>query len=542
MRQPMILSAAILLFAHSVAQAQWSTSVSTDNLLCSATGPQVAPVTVSDGAGGAIAVWNDVRVANHRDVFVQRINAAGFTLWDVDGVRVDSTVGELSGLSACSDDSNGVIIAWVRALGPNANRVWVQRVDAHGQLRWGASGVAAANPALSQDMPRLVRDGSGGALVLWANWKLSNYAVIRGQRLNRNGVRQWSAAGDSIAAGGEVRTITVVERPAGGAYIGYWQSLDVPRVAAIRETGAWVWNGAVAITAAPMSSVPPALKGAASGAGVIFTASGGNQIHARRIGDVSGTWATDVRVVSGNWFQGTPAIASDGADGAILAWADFRTFSAQLRSQRLRSDGTAEWVADGVLTSSTTQGGLAVMADDANGAWLTWNAGAGSWAQHVSGSGTPWLPVDGVLFSDAHSMTSTGAQLLPAPGSGVIVVASNDGSPNADIWAKRLFGNGQLGTLDALPPQRGPSQLRLSAGPNPCRGSSTLRFSLPHAGHAKLEVFGLRGERLGVLLDEALPAGEHVATWNLSGLSPGIHHARLSCGSSVAVVRFVRVE
>jgi len=78
--------------------------------------------------------------------------------------------------------------------------------------------------------------------------------------------------------------------------------------------------------------------------------------------------------------------------------------------------------------------------------------------------------------------------------------------------------------------------------PNPFRAGTTVRFRLPEAGHARVEVFDAAGRRVDRLLDEWLPAGEHVATLPGDGLSVGLYHVRVTCGDRIRTLKTVRVE
>jgi len=75
----------------------------------------------------------------------------------------------------------------------------------------------------------------------------------------------------------------------------------------------------------------------------------------------------------------------------------------------------------------------------------------------------------------------------------------------------------------------------LSATPNPFNPQTSLSFTLPATGPAKLAIHDLRGRRLRVLLDETLDAGDHAVTWDGrddSGraLPTGSYVARLQTG------------
>jgi hypothetical protein len=50
--------------------------------------------------------------------------------------------------------------------------------------------------------------------------------------------------------------------------------------------------------------------------------------------------------------------------------------------------------------------------------------------------------------------------------------------------------------------------------PNPFNTNTLIRFSLPRAGHARLDIFDILGRKIVGLVDQSLPAGIHQVTWN----------------------------
>lgn len=84
-------------------------------------------------------------------------------------------------------------------------------------------------------------------------------------------------------------------------------------------------------------------------------------------------------------------------------------------------------------------------------------------------------------------------------------------------------GPGQIATADAL---------QLQANSNPFRDEVAIRFSLPQAGPATLEVFNLNGQRVAALHSGYLDAGQQDFRWNGADgsgrqLSSGIYLVRL---------------
>lgn len=90
-------------------------------------------------------------------------------------------------------------------------------------------------------------------------------------------------------------------------------------------------------------------------------------------------------------------------------------------------------------------------------------------------------------------------------------------------------------SLVGVPPGAGPVHAGFVSGPtpNPSHGGVSFRFALSSPGHARAEVFDVRGRRVATVLDRAAPAGEIAAQWDggtTTGerASAGVYYLRLS--------------
>ncbi|MBD3221940.1 T9SS type A sorting domain-containing protein [bacterium] len=70
--------------------------------------------------------------------------------------------------------------------------------------------------------------------------------------------------------------------------------------------------------------------------------------------------------------------------------------------------------------------------------------------------------------------------------------------------------------------------------PNPFNPSTVIRFATATAGQVSLEVFDLRGQRIGVLVDGPRAAGEHEVVFDGRGLASGTYVYRLATNDRVA--------
>jgi hypothetical protein len=386
-------------FHSTVTRAQWprdGVPVSTS------ANDQENPTIAPDGAGGAIVTWYDLRSGAAYDIYAQRITAAGAAQWTTDGVAVCTAANGQYYPMIISDGAGGAIIAWQDTRGAAVD-IYAQRVTAAGLMQWTANGVAICTATGDQNTQALVSDGAGGAIIVWQDLRNLNDDIFA-QRINSAGVVQWTANGVAICtSGGEQTAASIISDASGGAIIG-WQdtrfaSADV-FVQRINASGVVQWNP----------------NGAA------------------------------VSTVANEQYAVT--MATDGASGAIMAWADTRTSpSVDIYAQRVNSLGAMQWTANGVAVSTAagSQNAPITVTDGAGGAIVTWNDLRGAsfdvYAQRISASGNPQWALNGVPLC-----TQPGAQLSAASisdGAGGAVVAWHDlRSATYDIYAQRVDARG----------------------------------------------------------------------------------------------------
>ena len=156
--------------------------------VCTAVEDQELPQAAPDGAEGAIIAWKDARRGSGNvDVYAQRIDAAGATLWTLDGVIVCSSGAAQAELRIIPDGSGGAIIAWEdgRSAG---NDIYAQRLDPDGVEQWTPDGVLIGSASSSPAGQELASDGAGGAILAWEN----NIDIVA-QRVDGAGAVSWTS-------------------------------------------------------------------------------------------------------------------------------------------------------------------------------------------------------------------------------------------------------------------------------------------------------------------------------------------------------------
>jgi len=196
------------------------------NVICSAVGHQFSPLTVSDGAGGAVITWSDGRVSTPvTDIYAQRINNAGSLQWAANGVALCTAANDQFVQMVTTDGAGGVIAAW-RDRRSGAFDVYARRIDVTGAALWSADGVAICTATEEQGLPAIVADGSGGAVVTWHdNRTPANAFDIYAQRINSTGAVQWTGDGVALCKAARNQMSPAIAADGSGGAIVAWQDL-----------------------------------------------------------------------------------------------------------------------------------------------------------------------------------------------------------------------------------------------------------------------------------------------------------------------------
>ncbi len=365
--------------------------------------------------------------------------------WQVDGNPISVATGNQSLPQIISDGAGGAIIAWADNRGGNYD-IYAQRVNASGAVQWAENGVVLCTTTGDQYSPNLVSDGAGGAIVTWEDFGLYVYA----QRVNASGAVQWPTGGVVLGTTSSYQENSqIISDGAGGAII-TWQgrsSANNNEIYAqrVNASGAvqWTADGVVLCAATGDQEHPAIASDGAGGAIVTWDDGRGNRnIYAQRV-NASGAvqWTADgVVLCAATGDQEHPAITSDGAGGAIAAWMDSRVIGAwDIYAQRVDASGAVQWIANGaaICTAADNQGFAAIASDGAGGAIVAWNdLRSGSrgdiYTQCVDASGAVQWAADGVALCTAA--WDQGLPAIVSDGAGGAIVTWEDARSDDPVY------------------------------------------------------------------------------------------------------------
>lgn len=321
--------------------------------LCQAIGNQVLQVITTDGAGGAIAAWRDLRNGDS-DIYAQRITSAGTipAPWTTDGMPVCVLTGLQTDLRIEADPRGGAFIVWRDRRSGTSSDIYAQSITASGAPRWTTNGVIVCDATLDQLGPAIALDGRFGLVVAWYDFRNGTHYDVWAQRVKPDGTRRWATPGIQLTAAlGQQTMPIVVPDGQAGAIVGWSDSrVPDPDVYAQRVDSAgvakWLPADGVAVCASDSSQF---LKTAVSDGfgGAIFgwddDRAGFNEIFAQAVGADGAThWtAGGVKIGTGAGFRTLTTANPDGYHGALFAWQDFRPgVNCDVYAYRITSVGT----------------------------------------------------------------------------------------------------------------------------------------------------------------------------------------------------------
>lgn len=200
-------------------------------VVCNASRDQNNTRVIPGPAGFYYVVWLDDRAAagDLRDIYAQKMSAAGIPQWAANGQLVNATTLRPYGFyginGVVSDLQGGFIATWSADGTGSGTRV--QRVSPAGALQWTVNGVYFVNS--SATVQNIAPDGTGGVWGTTSGWD-GTYASIFIHRLSSAGVPQFPVGGiefHSRVYQGNLGTMTLMRNGSGGMFVfglAYYQS------------------------------------------------------------------------------------------------------------------------------------------------------------------------------------------------------------------------------------------------------------------------------------------------------------------------------
>jgi hypothetical protein len=450
-------------------RSEWSTDPDVNNAISTVVGSdQKYPQIVSDGSGGAIITWQDDRNSSV-DIYAQRINSTGEVEWTNNGVVICNEDGDQEEPLIVSDGNGGAIIIWLDYRNANAD-IFAQKISSEGVVQWTTDGVAICTHSSVQYYPQIISDGDGGAIITWYDDRNGEEDIFA-QKISSGGVVQWTTDGVAVCTNtGEQLYPQLASDGNNGAIITWVDDrstnydIYAQKINSAGEAQ-WTGNGVVVCNAAYEQGDPVIISDGNNGAIISWSDyridNSTSDIYAQRINSAGETqWTGNGEVVSATTNNQTyPQIISDGSNGVIIAWRDYRNGNSDIYAQRLNSSGSALWTANGVVvcTEANDQEYQQIVSDGSAGAIISWRdyrniVNGDIYAQRLLNSdGSAEWTGNGVAVSTANN-SQIEPRIVSDGSNGAIITwydNRNDVS-DYDIYAQKVNRNGTLGAIDII--------------------------------------------------------------------------------------------
>ena len=250
---------------------------------------------------------------------------------------------------------------------------------------WVPNGRAICTESNNQMYPKICDDGNGGAIIVWSDYRSGLDYDIYAQGVSSTGNVMWIANGTPISTANDHQATPDVCSDGGGGAIITWNDhrngshYDI-YTQRINSTGGinWVVNGAAICTMSNDQVIPKICSDGNEGAIIVWNdfRSGTNyDIYAQRINSTGNVkWVGNgTSICIENGVQYFPQICSDGTGGAIIIWEDYRA-DGDIYAQRINSTGDVKWTSNGIeiCTAITEQLDPQLCSDGNGGAIITW--------------------------------------------------------------------------------------------------------------------------------------------------------------------------
>ncbi len=527
---------------------------------------QASPTIVSDGSGGAIIAWQDHRnfAATSADIYAQKITGDGFVEWAIDGNAVSTASGSQTSPTIVGDGIGGAIIMWedFRNFATNGVDLYAQKINASGVVQWTPDGVIISNAPSHQQSPTIIGDGSGGAIIAWYDDRSGTNTLIYAQRINSPGSVQWTANGVAISTAGVIQSFPkIVDDGSGGAIIAwqdlrnadydiYAQKIDkygvfgqaTPKLIAAKDIAndqggrlRLFWNPSYLDAEAYQIVKSYTILLGAKTTGILGKSSGTQG---------SGIYWQEAAFIPAKWLEGYTTVIPTFADSGLQG---IPMYYFQVIAQN--SDSTQMWFSNidsGYSVDNIPPVGLgnAVIASNGGLVFLKWNkdrVDKDLMEYRIYRSTTPGFAIGPATKIKATTDTTYTDSTGTSGGTyyyriAAVDVHGNIGAPSAELNQKVLAVQGTRSIA--------PKEFVLAQNyPNPFNPTTTIEFTVPSNGRATLKIFNTLGEEVAILFNGEAEAGRyHQVQFNASNFSSGIYFARLQSGEKIQLKKMMLIK
>ena len=428
--------------------------------VCVEPATQWYPQIISDGSGGAVICWDDKR-SGYYDIYVQRLDPQGASLWPMNGIAICSAPENQEYCQIASTEGGTFTAAWQDYRNGNAD-AYAQKLDMDGKILWKINGIPVCNVVGNQEKPQIV--GGQDPVIVWTDFRNgTGNSDIFCQKVSSAGNLLWDPIGNPVCeAPGNQGNPRICPDGSGGI-IAAWQDQRGTSSAIfarkINKDGRAVWvPDGKTICNVKDSAEFPQVSLSKNGNAIIAWQDkryGGLDLFVQSVSNIGMTnWrnnGVDVAIAYGSVTQQKPKITKSGKGEYIAVFEDYRNGFSNIYAQKFNNYGKLLWDREGIRICMTTSNQLnpEIVSDDDGGAIIVWEdskAGFSQvYAQRVDLYGNLLWDENGILICQVEK-DKKNPRIAKDTKSGAFIIwqdfRNSDDFP--DIYGQRIDKNGSL--------------------------------------------------------------------------------------------------
>lgn len=550
----------LFFFLNMSSYSQWQI----DGVAISDTiGQQVVGGVVSDGKGGAFIVWHDNR--SDWDIYSQHVDGEGNFYWEKQGRPIVQISGIQSSPKVISDGEGGFVAVWHDTRNNLLPDVYAQRINWDGLTMWELNGVPVTVDSGWQAGPKIIPSSDGNFIISWYN-EVNSEVTFKAQKISLEGAMLWQSTGVTVSDNKSSYRQYMAPDQQGGCVLA-WASRDGSRqlyAQRLDSNGNRLWgnDGVVASTnfAHWSNSEISICTDSTNGAIIAWHYTQNNNAYIQRV-DSSGNrlWG-DTGIQLGNIGVDQRQIKASllNRNRVICIWHDFP----YLYIQKFNLQGTPLFPLPGLQINNYRASLELDMIINFQKEILITNTKIVSpqprdtvhvYSHKVDSSGQILWDSSGVpICQRPFDPFDVVRPLLTTDMEGGAIISWIDyrkHTADVDCYTQRVYADGSVGgdtttnivTDDIEIPQ---AVIHLdSAYPNPFNDRLTLSFTLNQFRMVLIDIYNIQGQKINTLANHGFPMGKHLINWNGTNqtgkeVSSGIYFIVLQ-GQGIKVTRKV---
>jgi hypothetical protein len=542
----MIAQSPVLLFA------QWEYG---GNVICGSDWHTYTHNSSADIDGGILVAWEDLRELFNSDIYVQKVDSAGYEIWIENGIQAAVCTSGQYDPRVVSDGTGGAIVGW-SDFGRNGGNydIYVQKVDSDGHRVWEEDGRNIIYRGGHQYLDDMVGDGFGGAILSWSDeyYGYSDTMPVVVQRINEFGDLIFGESGLNVTdLRSGIQSYSQLVRTSDSNFIVIWfdsrESDPGPGIYAQKFDlhGNLLWDS----DGMPLAMAPAEPQ--AENTKMVPDVDGGiyciwsNWYSSRGVsmqwvnGQGQAGWGPGGLVISEGWYHAEPQIAINSDGKAIIAWIYEPHTPKKTFLNIIDSTGTLHWQQH-LLIGENTYKTLGITQSIEG----EFEIGVKRSDLECKSRLIKYDIEEGFIWGDSGVCFG-----LPYPSGFDIKMVSDYMGGTICSWKRwedlyvvvnRVYYDGWVAPDTTTAIDNGDEipdgYFILRAYPNPFNSKTNIVYSASNLGpqppQVKLQIFDIQGRVVKTLVDERKPMGTYRVVWDGTDnqgrpVSSGVYMAKL---------------